>query len=110
MNPGELKQILIFQQPPGGTDSDGFPITQPIFYLKTWAKLKTLRGNTLYVAAQTQNEHNREFIIRYQKKLKEGVRPPKLQVVWNGVTHDIVSIENDDGHNKTMTVICKAVK
>jgi SPP1 family predicted phage head-tail adaptor len=109
MNPGDLKQILIFQQPAGGVDGEGYPILEPTVYLKTRGALKTLRGTTRYVAAQSQMENNREFGIRYHKKLDEQVRPPNLQVIWNGTVHDIVSIENDDGLNKTMTVICKAV-
>lgn len=109
MNPGDLKQILIFQHPAGGVDDEGYPILNPIIYLKTRGKLITLRGTSRYIAAQSQMENNREFKVRYNKKLDESVRPNNLQVVWNGTVHDIVSIENDDGLNKTMTVICKAV-
>lgn len=110
MNPGDLKHRITFVEPPGGTDEQGFPITEPVPYLTVWAALRTLKGRTFYKAAQINMEHNREFIIRYNRKLDEDIRPNKLQVVWNGVTHDIVSIENDDGLNKTMTVICKAVE
>ncbi|WP_231514931.1 phage head closure protein [Oceanobacillus salinisoli] len=109
INPGELNQRVIFQQPAGGTDADGFAITEPIPYTKAWAKLKTLKGSTFYAAAQNNMQHNREFTIRYQRKLDEDQRPENLQVVWKGKAHDIESIENDDGLNETMTVICKAV-
>lgn len=113
MNPGDLKQILIFQQPAGGVDDEGYPILDPTAYLKTRGALKTLRGTTRYVAAQSQKESNREFTIRYNRRLEDGERPDNLQLVWkkNGteIVHDIESIENDDGLNKTMTVICKAV-
>jgi len=109
VNPGELKQRLIFQQPPGGTDSDGFPINEPTEYTRAWASLKTLKGSTFYAAAQTNMEHNRDFTIRYQRKLEDDVRPKGLIVVWKNIKHEIVSIENDDGLNVTMTVVCKAV-
>lgn len=109
MNPGELKQKLIFQVPAGGQDEDGFPIEQPTTYLTARAKLKTLRGRNFYTAAQTNMEHNREFLIRYRKELLDEVRPPKLQVLWRGKKHDIESIEDDDGLRTTMTVIVKAV-
>src|SRR5690606_6304878 len=110
MNPGEFRHQITFTKPSEGTDEYGFPITEPQEYLKVWAKLRTLKGRTRYIAAQTNMEHNREFIIRYNKKLEDGVRPKNLQLVWKGITHDIVSIENDDGLNKTMTVVAKAVE
>lgn len=109
INPGELKQRLIFQKPAGGTDDEGFPITNPTEYTKAWGKLKTLRGDTFYAAAQRNMEHNRNFTIRYQKKLEDGERPNGLIVTWKGIDHDIESIENDDGLNVSMTVILRAV-
>ncbi|WP_245835691.1 phage head closure protein [Virgibacillus ndiopensis] len=109
INPGELKQRLTFQQPAGGQNENGFPINEPIFYCNAWAKLKTLKGNSFYAAASENLEHNREFTIRYQQKLDDGVRPEKLELVWKGKTHQIESIENDDGLNTTMTVYARAV-
>ncbi|WP_036689391.1 phage head closure protein [Paucisalibacillus globulus] len=109
IKPGDLKQRLIFQQPAGSTDDDGFVINKPVEYTKAWAKLKTLKGSTFYAAASNNMEHNREFTIRYQKKLADGVRPTNLEVVWKGITHSIESIENDDGLNISMTVVAKAV-
>lgn len=108
MNPGELDQRLTFIIE-NGVDEDGYPVPGPIEYTKAWAKLKTLKGNTFYAAAQTNMEHNREFTIRYQSKLVDGVRPNELKVIWKGVAHEITSIENDDGQNVTMTIRCKAV-
>ncbi|MCM3619164.1 phage head closure protein [Sutcliffiella horikoshii] len=111
MNPGELRQRLVFLQPASGTDGEGFRIKEssPTVYTKARAKLKTLKGNTFYNAAQHGNEHNRQFVIRYQKILMDDVRPKGLLLVWREVEHEIVSIENDDGLNKTMTVVVKAV-
>ncbi|SFM36252.1 Phage head-tail joining protein [Gracilibacillus orientalis] len=51
MNPGDLKQRLTFQKPAGGTNDNGFPITEPIKYKAVWGALKTLRGNQFYAAA-----------------------------------------------------------
>jgi SPP1 family predicted phage head-tail adaptor len=107
MNPGELKQRLIFQTL-GGIDDEGFPTDEPVVYTKAWGKLKTYKGRTRILAAQAQMEHNREFTIRYQKKLDDNERPPGLVATWKGKEHDVDSIENDDGLNKTMTVILKA--
>lgn len=109
MNSGYLNQPIIFQYIPEGTDEEGYPYTEPVTYLKTWASLKTLRGRSRYIAAQTQMENNRDFTIRYNKKLDDNVRPKNLQLLWKGSLHEIESIENDDGQNITMTVICKAV-
>lgn len=109
MNPGDLKQRLIFQQPDGAVDESGFPIDGPTVYTKAWAKLKTLRGKTFYAAATTGMEHNREFTIRYQRKLEDEHRPKGLIVVWRNIDHEIISIENDDGLNVSMTVLVKAV-
>lgn len=107
-NPGEFRQRIKFQSPPG-IDEEGFPLKNPTVYLEVWAKLKTLRGYSFYAAAQNNMEHNREFTIRYRKELDDVVRPPELKVVWNNTEHEIVSIENDNGLNETMTVIVKAV-
>lgn len=109
MNSGDYNQRLIFQQPAGGNDEDGFPITQPTLYTKAWAKLKTLKGNAFYAAAQSQLEHNREFTIRYQRKLLDAKRPKGLTVSWRDIDHAIESIEDDDGLRKTMTVRLRAV-
>lgn len=104
MNPGDLKQRLIFQEPAGGTDEDGFPINEPIFYTKSRAALKTLKGRLFYAAKSEQMEQSREFTIRYQKKLDDGNRPENLELVWKGKNHEIESIENDDGLNVSMTI------
>lgn len=110
MNPGDLKQRLIFQQPDGGINENGFPIDGPVEYAKARAKLKTLKGRTFYAAASTNMEHNREFTIRYQRRLADDVRPKGLILVWKGINHEITSIENDDGLNVSMTVVAVAVK
>lgn len=109
MNPGELKQKLIFRLEGGGVDNDGFPVEGPVDYVTARAKLKTLKGRTFYSAAQTNMEHSREFTIRYQKKLDDNLRPKGLKVMWKDKEHEIVSIENDDGLNISMTVILRLV-
>lgn len=109
MNPGDLRQRLIFTQPLQKNEN-GFPIPGSETYTKAWGSLKTLKGKTFYEAAQTNREHNRTFTIRFQKKLVDGVRPKHVQIDWKGIIHDIESIENDDGLNATMTVHCKAVE
>lgn len=109
MNPGDLKQLLTFQQPSGGKDADGFPIEQPTVYTKARAKLKTLKGDSFYAAAQNNMEHNRDFTIRYQRILMDGIRPEGLSVIWREVEHEVVSIEDDDGLKISMTVILRAV-
>lgn len=109
MNAGDLRQRLVFEQMVEGQNESGFPINEKVVYTKSWASLETLRGRTFYAAATTNMEHNRAFTIRYQRKLVDGTRPKGLTVVWNGIDHQIVSIENDDGLNKTMTVLVKAV-
>ena len=109
MNPGDLRQRLTFQIPAGGRDDDGYKITDPVEYTKAWGKLNTHKGRTRFIAAQSQMQHHREFIIRYQRKLDDGERPKKLELVWKGKRHKIESIENDDGLNETMTVYAEAV-
>lgn len=107
--PGEFRQRITFQQPAGGTDADGFPVNQPTIFLETWAKLKTLRGYPFYAAAQDNVEHNRVFTIKYRRELEDDIRPVGIKVLWKRIEHDIVSIENDNGLNETMTVIVRAV-
>ncbi|WP_440894970.1 phage head closure protein [Amphibacillus sp. Q70] len=109
MNPGELDQRLVFTQPLKKNEN-GFPVPGSDTYTKAWGSLKTLKGRTFYEAASTNRAHNREFTIRYQKKLADGVRPKHVKVKWRGAEHEIESIENDDGQNVTMTVRCKAVE
>ncbi len=109
MNPGQFRQRLEFKYVSEGTDEFGFPIEEEILYSKAWAKLKTLRGNTFFAAATVNMEHNREFVIRFQQKLTDEERPHNLKLYWKGKEHEIESIENDDGLNKTMTVIARAV-
>lgn len=108
INPGDLNQRLIFLQS-GGKDEDGFPTNKPTEYTSAWASLKTLKGKLFYEAASNNMQHNREFTIRYQRKLADDVRPKGLTVKWKKIEHEIVSIENDDGLNVSMTVVVKAV-
>ncbi|QGH35136.1 phage head closure protein [Gracilibacillus salitolerans] len=109
MNAGKLRERLKFQIPAGETNENGFPITEPTHYKTVWGGLKTLRGNRFYAAAQNNMENNREFTIRYQKSLDENERPNNLTVVWNKKEHEIVSIENDDGLNVSMTVVVRSL-
>ncbi|WP_017470621.1 phage head closure protein [Amphibacillus jilinensis] len=108
MNAGDQIHRLIFKQN-HAIDEEGYPILSEIEYTKAWGSLKTLKGNTRFLAAQSQMEHNREFTIRYQKKLLDSERPKSLIVYWRKKKHEIESIEDDDGLMKTMTVILKAV-
>ncbi len=110
MNPGKLRQRLIFQKPSEGKTVNGFPTGSPTIYLTANAALKTLKGSTFYAAASSNMESNRQFTIRYRKELMDGVRPKGLEVLWRDIVHEIASIENDDGLNKTMTVFLKAVR
>lgn len=108
MNPGEFNQRLIFQQP---SQSGPYPKPddEPVVYTKAWGRLRTLKGSTRYAAAQAQMEHNREFTIRYQRKLLDEERPKNLKVLWRGKEHEIESIEDVDGLRKEMLVVLKAV-
>lgn len=109
LNAGDLRQTLLFQYEGEGQDEDGYPIVGPVDYISTKAKLRTLKGRTFYAAAQENMENSREFTIRYRKELDDNLRPEGLYVLWKGNRHDIVSIENDDGLNATMTVFLKVV-
>lgn len=109
LNAGDLRQKLLFQYEGEGQDEDGYPSTVPIDYVSAKAKLRTLKGRTFYAAAQENMENSREFTIRYRKELDEKVRPEGLFALWKEKRHDIVSIENDDGLNATMTVLLRAV-
>lgn len=109
MNQGRAKNRITFKTPSEGKDSDGFPIVDPVHYVTVFAELNTLKGRSFYAAAAEQKEFNREFSIRYQKKLDEKNRPENLIMFWNGLQHDFI-LENDDGLNVTMTVFAKAVR
>ncbi|MGN8647888.1 phage head closure protein [Gracilibacillus sp. HCP3S3_G5_1] len=108
MNAGEQRHRLIFKEM-DAVDDDGYPIPDGKIYTKAWGSLKTLKGTTRFLAAQSQMEHNREFTIRYQKKLLDEVRPKKLIVYWRNQKHEIESIEDVDGLRKEMLVVLKAV-
>lgn len=109
MNTRKARQRIAFKRPIGGTDKDGFREKNYENYLTVYAELKTLKGRTFYAAAQNNMEHNREFKIRYTPLLSDAERPKGLVVFWNEIEHQIVSIENDDGLNRFMTVVVKAV-
>ena len=107
MNAGELNQRLMFQTPK--PKEGAYPVPGHDVYTKAWGKLKTLKGSTRFLAAQSQMEHNREFTIRYQSKLLDEVRPKELTVLWRNKEHEIESIEDIDGLRKEMLVVLKAV-
>lgn len=107
MNSGELNQRLIFQTPK--EQSGPYPVPGHDIYTKAWGKLKTLKGSTRFIAAQSQMQHNRDFTIRYQKKLTDAERPTDLIVLWRDKEHEVESIEDVDGLKVEMLVVLKAV-
>ncbi|MCR6111757.1 phage head closure protein [Bacillus sp. A301a_S52] len=109
MDPRKAKHRITFLTANDATDGDGFNIHDPKPYVTVWAELRTLKGRTFYSAAQNNMQHNREFILRYHQALNERNRPRKLTLLWQGIEHEIESIEDDDGLRKTMTVVAKAV-
>ncbi|HLR91834.1 MAG TPA: phage head closure protein [Atopostipes sp.] len=109
MNAGEFNQRLIFMQPPKQDGAYPNPDAEPTVYTKAWGRLKTLKGSTRFIAAQSQMEHNRDFTIRYQKKLSDMERPKQLIAMWRDKEHEIESIEDVDGLKKEMLIVLKAV-
>lgn len=107
MNAGEQRHRLTFQTPK--PKEGGYPVPGHNIYTKAWGKLKTLKGSTRFLAAQSQMQHNREFTIRFQNKLMDDIRPKELTVLWRGEEHEIESIEDIDGLRKEMLIILKAV-
>lgn len=108
MNAGDLDQRLIFIVEEG-LDEAGFSVPGPTEYCRAWGALKTITGHSFYAAAQSNMQHNREFTIRYQTKLADGIRPKNLYVMWRNMKHKIESIEDEDGQKVKMIVRCKAV-
>lgn len=106
MNPAKLRHRITFVKPPpdGATDADGFPITDWTPVVSVWASLVTPKGRTFYQAAAVQMERNREFTCRYRDDVDD-----RMRVRFKNVDYEIVSLNNDDGLNKTLTVICQEV-
>src|SRR5690625_1902097 len=104
MNPAKLDQRITFLNPPGGVSDSGFISDEWTEHKTIWAALKTLKGRSFYAAANTNLENNRMFEIRYREDIND-----RMRIRWRGVDHDIISLEDDNGQKRTMTIYCKAV-
>lgn len=104
MNPAKLDQRITFLNPPGAVTDSGFVSDDWTDYITVWASLKTLKGRSFYEAAGTNLENNRMFQMRYRPDVNDQMR-----IRWRGLDHSIISLEDDDGQKKTITIYCKAV-
>jgi SPP1 family predicted phage head-tail adaptor len=78
---------------------------------KMWAMVKTVKGSEYIAAAQTNAEKTVRFVVQYSRVLDSifDEHKTKLQIVYKGITHDIIAPPiNDDELNKTFTIVTEA--
>lgn len=103
-NPANLNRRIAFLLPPGGTDSDGFPITKWTKYKTVWAEIKTLKGKTFYESASDQVQDIIQIGVRYRDDVDESMR-----IQYKNKVYRIVSMNNDDMNNQWLTVHVREV-
>ncbi|MEC0282430.1 phage head closure protein [Terribacillus saccharophilus] len=110
MNPGRLDQRIAFTETGYEEDDDGFGVEKEVEFTKAWAELKTLRDRSFYAAAQTNNEDNLQFLIRYRKDIaRRDEQGTRMGLRWRNRDYEIVSLTDDDGKKKIITIVVKAV-
>jgi SPP1 family predicted phage head-tail adaptor len=110
LNPGRYDQRVSFTETGYVEDGDGFSEEKEVEFAKAWAELKTLRDRSFYAAAQANSENNLQFGIRYRKDIaKRDEQGKRMGLRWRGKDHEIISLVDDDGQRKTMTVVVKAL-
>lgn len=98
-----FKHFITIVQQVEGIDEDGWPSHEWQEFTKVWADIKTMKGHEFYGAATTNHVGVIRFITRYIPGIKAH-----MQIEYNGQQYDIESIANDDGNNRTITIIAKA--
>jgi SPP1 family predicted phage head-tail adaptor len=110
VNPGEYDQRIAFTETGYVKDDDGFSVEEEVEFTKAWAKLVTLKDRSFYGAAQTNSENNLQFGIRYRKDIaKRDQQGKRTGIRWRNIDYEIVSLVDDNGQKKTMTIVVKAV-
>lgn len=103
-NPANLKHRITFLQPPGGTDDDGFPVTEWTIFKNVWAEIKTLKGKEFYQAASDQVQDLKQIGIRYRSDVDESMRIKHKNKIYK-----IISMKNDDENNQWLTIHVREV-
>jgi SPP1 family predicted phage head-tail adaptor len=89
----------------GATDEDGVPIKDFVPVYTCRCQVITMQGSEYFQASAVQAVNHIRFIIRYTKNIEFT---SNMRVDYDGQIYEVIADPtNDNGLNKTITVICR---
>ena len=109
MNPYRFKRRIELQQRTITVDKLGNERKSFMSWGKLWSDIKTVRGQEYYGAAQEKQNNVMRFIVRHSKTLDAFLHAEKtsFEIIFEGITYDVVDAINDDNLNLTITIIAE---
>lgn len=105
MNPGLFRHRITFQHYTQTANAIGDSVSAWTDHSTRWAMIKTIKGEEFIQATAVQGELTVRFVVRYTKGLTNDMR-----IIYSGRTFEIIAPPiNDDGLNKTLTIIGREV-
>jgi len=104
---GKLDKRITIQKFESGTNENGFPIEEWVFYKTVWASINNLFGKEYYAAKAVQSENTVEFLIRYSsdtKLLLETNGTKEYRIFWNLKAFNITFVDNIKYENKWLKI------
>jgi len=107
VNIGNLDKRITLQKFISGTNENGFPIEEWVYYKTVWASINNLFGKEYYAAKAVQSENTVEFLIRYSsitKILLEENATKEYRIFWNLKAFNITFPDNIKYQNKWIKI------
>ena len=99
---GKLRHRIIIQTFTLEQDDFGQQVRSPITLVERWASVEPLRGQELMNARQVQADVTHRVRVRKA----DGVTP-KMQVVFDNRTFEILSVLNIEERGRLVEIYCK---
>lgn len=104
---GKLRHKIAIQQLSESTDSPGGLVDTWTTLAERMAEIVPMVGREAFNGQQEQSMLNVKFRLRYDSTL--SVVTPKMQVIYDSRTFDIVSVVNIDERNIELIFMCEEV-
>jgi len=99
---GLLKHVIEIQQPIETQDGSGSVVNSWLVYLTVHAQLLPQAGSEAVLEGHTQAFSVVKFNIRFKKGIT-----PKMRIVYDGRTFDILNLVDVRGVGRDLEITCK---
>jgi SPP1 family predicted phage head-tail adaptor len=104
-NPGDFRQSITIQSPSESQNAYGEEVITWQTFAQSWAKITQLSGREQYYAQEVTPLATHQVKLRYLA----GVTPA-MQIVWGSRTLQIIDVNDLDGRQIELALICQEKK